>query len=153
MDNWEKFLNNLLGDNKQEFDSFVEQLAQDWQKSTSQLEENLNNFATEIENVFTEELSQFVIEFDTLIEDFFRIIIDENFINQDDENGNNSSYGDFIVWFEEQKIQPNSNTHPACIGCANYHGRVYNGNLLVCGMHPYGWDDENCPDWEAENKN
>lgn len=153
MDNWEKFLNNLLGDSKQEFDYFWEQLAQDWHKSTSQLEENLNDFATEIENVFTEELSQFVIEFDTLIEDFFRIIIDENFVDQDNENGNNSSYGDFIVWFEEQKVQPNANTHPACIGCANYHGRVYNGNLLVCGMHPYGWDDDNCPDWEAETKN
>ncbi|QSJ14463.1 hypothetical protein JYQ62_21380 [Nostoc sp. UHCC 0702] len=36
----------------------------------------------------------------------------------------------------------------ACIGCSNYHGQVYGGNLLVCAMHPHGWDDENCPDWE-----
>ncbi|GAB1544350.1 hypothetical protein NUACC21_70260 [Scytonema sp. NUACC21] len=40
--------------------------------------------------------------------------------------------------------------NPACIGCRHYHGQVYSGNLLVCGMHPHGWDDENCPDWEQD---
>ncbi|MBU7582053.1 MAG: hypothetical protein KAF91_03950 [Nostoc sp. TH1S01] len=40
--------------------------------------------------------------------------------------------------------------NPACIGCTNYHGQVYGGNLLVCAMHPHGWDDQNCPDWEQE---
>ena len=38
----------------------------------------------------------------------------------------------------------------ACIGCSQYHGQVYSGNLLVCGMHPHGWDDASCPDWEKE---
>ncbi|EFA70649.1 hypothetical protein CEP10_05865 [Cylindrospermopsis raciborskii S07] len=37
--------------------------------------------------------------------------------------------------------------NPACVGCSNYHGEVYGGNLLVCAMHPYGWDGEKCPDW------
>lgn len=40
--------------------------------------------------------------------------------------------------------------NPACIGCRHYHGQAYANNLLVCGMHPYGWEDENCPDWEQE---
>ncbi|MFB2971908.1 hypothetical protein ACE1CD_23365 [Aerosakkonema sp. BLCC-F183] len=39
--------------------------------------------------------------------------------------------------------------YPACVGCRNFHGQFYGGNLLVCGMHPYGWSGENCPDWEA----
>lgn len=47
-------------------------------------------------------------------------------------------------------VEPTAQTHPACIGCRNYHGQVYGGNILVCGMHPYGWEDENCPDWEEE---
>lgn len=47
-------------------------------------------------------------------------------------------------------VEPTRQEHPACIGCRNYHGQAYNGNLLVCGMHPYGWEDENCPDWEQE---
>lgn len=47
-------------------------------------------------------------------------------------------------------VEPSSEKNPACIGCRHYHGQVYSGNLLVCGMHPYGWEDENCPDWEQE---
>jgi hypothetical protein len=47
-------------------------------------------------------------------------------------------------------VEPSLQQHPACIGCQHYHGQVYGGNLMVCAMHPYGWDDRNCPDWEAE---
>lgn len=48
-------------------------------------------------------------------------------------------------------VEPSAAQNPACIGCRHYHGQAYGGNLLVCGMHPYGWDDEKCPDWEAED--
>jgi hypothetical protein len=41
--------------------------------------------------------------------------------------------------------------NPACVGCRHYHGQAYGGNLLVCGMHPSGWEDDSCPDWEAES--
>jgi hypothetical protein len=49
-------------------------------------------------------------------------------------------------------IDPTPDKHPACIGCHHYHGQVYSGNLLVCAMHPYGRDDDHCPDWEAIGK-
>lgn len=40
----------------------------------------------------------------------------------------------------------------SCVGCKNYHGEIYGGNQLICGMHPYGWDDQDCPDFErADN--
>ena len=45
-------------------------------------------------------------------------------------------------------VAPTSVNHPACIGCRHYHGRAYGGNLLICAMHPYGWEDEHCPDWQ-----
>ena len=45
-------------------------------------------------------------------------------------------------------VEPTPEKNPACLGCHHYHGQVYGGNLLVCAMHPYGWDDKNCPDWE-----
>jgi hypothetical protein len=48
-------------------------------------------------------------------------------------------------------VEASASQNPACIGCRHYHGQVYGGNLLVCAMHPYGWDSENCPDWEAED--
>jgi hypothetical protein len=38
-------------------------------------------------------------------------------------------------------------TPPACQGCRHFHGASYGGNFLVCGMHPYGWDGEKCPDF------
>ena len=41
--------------------------------------------------------------------------------------------------------------NPACVGCCHYHGQAYGGNLLVCGMHPSGCEDDSCPDWEAES--
>ncbi len=47
-------------------------------------------------------------------------------------------------------VEPTLEEHPACVGCRHYHGHVYGGNLLVCGMHPYGWEEENCPDWEKQ---
>lgn len=48
------------------------------------------------------------------------------------------------------RIEPSAELHPACVGCRHYHGQVYNDNLLVCGMHPYGWDGGDCPDCEQE---
>ena len=47
-------------------------------------------------------------------------------------------------------VDPTPEQHPACMGCRHYHGQVYSGNILVCAMHPYGWDDEHCHDWEQE---
>jgi hypothetical protein len=39
---------------------------------------------------------------------------------------------------------------PACQGCKNYNGSSYGGNLLICGMYPYGCDSDVCPDWESK---
>ena len=46
--------------------------------------------------------------------------------------------------------KPSVQNNPACINCANYHGQSYNGNLLVCAMHPHGYEGDNCPDWEQD---
>lgn len=46
-------------------------------------------------------------------------------------------------------VDPLMNNHPACVGCRHYHGQMYGDNMLVCGMHPYGWESEKCPDWQS----
>lgn len=48
-------------------------------------------------------------------------------------------------------VEPWLNQHPVCVGCRHYHGQEYGGNMLVCGMHPYGVLDgaDSCPDKEA----
>ncbi|MGK7897184.1 MAG: hypothetical protein AB4372_27100, partial [Xenococcus sp. (in: cyanobacteria)] len=43
-----------------------------------------------------------------------------------------------------------NNAFAGCLNCINYHGKSYQGNILVCGMHPYG--EEDCPDFEANYK-
>lgn len=41
--------------------------------------------------------------------------------------------------------------YPApCHGCVNYFGETHNGNRLICGIHPYGAESDNCPDWEGD---
>ncbi|MCG9885288.1 MAG: hypothetical protein MH825_06885 [Cyanobacteria bacterium] len=47
------------------------------------------------------------------------------------------------------KVDPAPNRYGACIGCANYHGHIYGGQILVCAIHPHGWDGTDCPDWTA----
>jgi hypothetical protein len=47
------------------------------------------------------------------------------------------------------KLDPTFNVHPACRGCSHYHGRIYGRSLLVCAMHPHGWEDSHCPDWQG----
>ncbi len=46
-------------------------------------------------------------------------------------------------------VEPFLNDRPACVGCRHYHGQVYGGTMLVCGMHPYGWESDKCPDWQS----
>lgn len=48
-------------------------------------------------------------------------------------------------------VEPILNQHPVCVGCRNYHGQMYNGVMLVCGMHPYGVPEgaDYCADKEA----
>ncbi|MEM9925362.1 MAG: hypothetical protein AAF915_16685 [Cyanobacteria bacterium P01_D01_bin.50] len=58
--------------------------------------------------------------------------------------------GDDLEGHLPYPVEPTAEQNSACIGCRNYHGQVYNGNLLVCGIYPHGYDDESCPDWEGE---
>lgn len=36
-----------------------------------------------------------------------------------------------------------------CWTCANRYGQAHGGNLLVCGIYPYGPEGDHCPDFEA----
>lgn len=84
------------------------------------------------------ELEQFITELDEWIEPPLYIMVGFDI---------GSDSFDFI----NPPVPPSPTHHPACIGCRHYHGHVYGGNLLICGMHPYGWETEACPDWEARD--
>ncbi|MDJ0729604.1 MAG: hypothetical protein QNJ33_06375 [Crocosphaera sp.] len=130
---------------------------EDWQKD---LTEWMENVAVSVEG-FVDELGQSVEmaaedfqndllrEIDQFLDDVFTPIID---ISIEEEF---SSYYYYQNYHEDHdlmlspKIEPTHNVHPACRGCIHYHGRLYGKHLFVCGMHPYGSNNNSCPDWEG----
>jgi hypothetical protein len=74
----------------------------------------------------------------------FRADLDLNFESYFLEEDIDSDMGFYDIYY----LEASAKHQPACVGCRHYHGRVYSGNLLVCGMHPEGWQDSQCPDRE-----
>ncbi|WP_373693667.1 hypothetical protein [Limnofasciculus baicalensis] len=103
-----------------EFTEVVEELADEWQ----------NTVGADIEKCLQDIVREFV-DFD-----YFEFFEPEESIGETEQ---------FFTHPDESILQLPS----ACVGCRHYHGHSYGGNLLVCGMHPYGWDTDNCPDWES----
>ena len=126
-----------------------------WQKDISEMLETVTN-----------EVEQFLSGVTEMVDAFFELTeeitdqVQNTIVIEIDQYLNDLAEPLFEVYWELEEIvgdveqpfphivEPTLEEHPACIGCRNYHGMVYGGNLLVCGMHPYGWEDENCPDWE-----
>lgn len=58
--------------------------------------------------------------------------------------------GMLVDWFEDEEDEEETSSVPSsCQGCTNYHGHYYGGKILICGIHPYGWDSDNCPDYQT----
>lgn len=94
--------------------------------------------AEQVQNTIT------VADVDQYLQELFEPFI-ENYSEFEEMGGN----GDLSFTYT---VDPTPDKYPACIGCHHYHGQVYGGNILVCGMHPYGWDNDNCPDWKSTGK-
>lgn len=127
MDDWQKEFWDVVDSVAQGIEQFVQDV-------TQAVEEIHNEMATDIEQFFEEVFS---VELE--------LRIDENDLFPD-------HWGELSDWLVNPRVEPDPTTHPSCVGCQNYHGRIYGGNLLVCAMHPYGWQNESCPDWESKIK-
>jgi hypothetical protein len=134
---------------------------EDWQKELREFLESVTNtveeFFQEVSEVIeeaTEEINrEITADFEQFWQDFFSPILEID-VEVETQIIISEDLSQELDFFINPKVEPNRETHPACIGCHHYHGRLYNGNLLVCGMHPYGWDNLHCPDWEgSEDKN
>lgn len=54
-----------------------------------------------------------------------------------------------VLQDEEDENLENENQPLACVGCKNYHGETYNDVVLICAIHPSGYDKGSiCPDWQ-----
>jgi hypothetical protein len=122
----------------------------------------------EILETVADEVEHFFLGVTEIVDSFFEITeeiteqVQNTIVTEFDQYLNELAEPIFEVYWELEEVmgevdqpfpytvEPTQQEHPACIGCSQYHGQVYGGNLLVCGMHPYGWEDENCPDWEQK---
>jgi len=136
MEQWQK---DLIG--------MIETVADEVEQFFLGMNDMVDTFFEFAEEITEEIQSTFVADVDafaTLQEEFFQELVEpilEVFWELEDITENidpGFPYG----------VEATSEKNTACIGCSNYHGQVYGGNLLVCAMHPHGWDDEHCPDWE-----
>jgi hypothetical protein len=124
-----------------------------WEKTAKDFSDWVEEVADEIVYTVDYVIEQVDIYIPREVEDFLGdlfeplIEIENEWRGDDWDNYSQDDYVDFSEFSWNPKIEPTAEFHPACRGCANYHGRVYNGNILICGMHPYGWEEENCPDW------
>ncbi len=128
---------------------------EDWQKElidwsetiTSAFDDFFDGVGQAVEEIAQEVHSDFVGDIEQFLQEIFEQVIE---IPSEDHETVSSSFWEDTELMISPKINPTSNVHPACQGCHHYHGRVYGQNLLVCAMHPYGWDDPHCPDWEGD---
>ncbi|MCU0525817.1 MAG: hypothetical protein MUF72_13425 [Elainella sp. Prado103] len=60
------------------------------------------------------------------------------------------AYLDFLRQINQDRLTEVVSIPETCQGCCHYHGQVYGGNRLICAMHPYGVEEDRCPDWEDD---
>jgi hypothetical protein len=132
MEQWQKDLTEI-----------VETVADEVERFFLGMSEMVDAFFDLTEEITEQVQSTFVTEVDQYLQDLAEPIFSEAYWELED------IVADLDPGFPYE-VEPTAEQNAACIGCNNYHGQVYGGNLLVCAMHPHGWDDESCPDWERE---
>ncbi|MEL7418885.1 MAG: hypothetical protein AAGK10_09970, partial [Cyanobacteria bacterium J06555_3] len=117
-----------------EMETFFTEVGETTELLVDEVTENVGSF-----------FEQFQVGFGEEVEDFVRNFVDVIITTSDDIEAAFFDEWDGFVDddFDFTSISyhtPSAQSHPACIGCANYHGHIYNGNLLVCAMHPQGME-------------
>ncbi len=133
----------------------------DWQKDLAEIWESIltgvEEFSNEVQEASAEvvdlivgvaeqitiDMESIANEFKELNEEIWRDLDWEDGFNVDGENP------DWSLYYEPNR-EATAEHQPACVGCRNYNGSMFGGNLLVCGFHPYGWQEGQCPDWEGD---
>jgi hypothetical protein len=147
MENWPKDLISILETAKSDFEQFCNQITIAAETVAENLTQGMEDFVVEMENNFQQEVDDFLEEVDDFVLTLLQVPLEEEesedrfFFDLDFSQETNFD-------FENPRVKPNAQQYSACVNCRNYHGQIYGGNLLVCAMHPYGWDGDSCPDWE-----
>jgi hypothetical protein len=135
MEEWQKDFSELLEIMTKQVEDFFVEFSREVTEVVNVFTEISEDITTQLQNAFTEEIEQYVTELvNPVLEAYF---------------GFEGVVGD-VAQPMLQSVEPLLSQHPVCAGCRHYHGQMYGGNLLVCGMHPYGVGEgtETCPDKE-----
>lgn len=143
MDDWQKDWWQQLEKTTVTLEKFFHDFNQAVESFTEEVADALEEFSGQVQDTL-------VIEIDRCVEDFVDFMTETNLelelsLWEDIENLVDDS--EFVEITTET---PSKNNYAACIGCCNYHGQSYNGQILVCAMHPHGVEDDYCPDWEEQ---
>jgi hypothetical protein len=141
MSDWQTELEKAWGNVVAGLTELGNEVQQAWQE----LEEFI---AVEVEQI-AEEMESIVLELKDLNEEIWQDLREDGLDFFDLENGSHD-----VDWslYAEPTRPATADHQPACMGCGNYSGTNFGGNLLVCGFHPYGWAEGNCPDWEKSER-
>ena len=127
-------------------------LAEIWESILTGVEEFSNEVSVEVVDLIvgvaeqiTSDLESITNEFKELNEEIWRDLDLGGDFTIDGENPDT----DWSLYYEPHR-EATAEHQPACVGCRNYNGSMFGGNLLVCGFHPYGWPEGHCPDWEGD---
>lgn len=137
-DEWRKQIEKTVG----EMEGFFAEVGETTELLVEEVSENLGSFLEQFQVGFAEEVEDLIHNFVEVIittSDEIDAALSDEWENFVDDDFTSVSYHN-----------PSTESHPACINCANYHGQVYNGTLLVCAMHPNGYEGDSCPDWSQE---
>lgn len=137
MEDWQKDFFGLLEAVTSEVEKFFSEVTEEVTEFVDGLAEITEEISEQLQSAFSSELSEFEEYINDLVEPIVVLYIEFD--------------GDLAEPYypEGDTGDPVQNSHPACVGCRHYHGQIYGGNMFVCAMHPYGWESENCPDWES----
>ncbi|NJL00348.1 MAG: hypothetical protein HC838_00905 [Spirulinaceae cyanobacterium RM2_2_10] len=132
----------------------IERVANDFEDFCTEIGENLEAIATELQTELTRDLESWLDEWmsqDWLGDESFAVTATFQLDLLDLDFSFDRAIADPEAPFAK-RLAATAEHQPACVGCRHYHGYVYGGNLLVCGMHPYGWSGDICPDWQTAER-
>ncbi len=135
MEQWQKDFSELLEIAAEQMEDFFLGISKEVTEVVNIFAEVSEEISMQVQDVFSNEIELYVTELvNPVLEAYFGF------------EGMVSTATQPMI----QTVEPLLSQHPVCVGCRHYHGQMYSGNLLVCGMHPYGVGEgiDVCPDKE-----
>ena len=142
-----------MNDWQQEWWKQIEKTAANMEEFFAEVGKVTETFVDEVSEKLNSSIEQFQSGITIEVDDFIQDCVDILIATSDEIDAALSEEWEIFTDDDFTSINyhtPSAKSHPACINCANYHGQAYNGNLLVCAMHPNGYEGNSCPDWEKD---